>query len=239
MTRTATAHEETGTATIGFAGETLTLHPERAMSWDSEKVLFVADVHLGKAATFRRAGIPVPEVTTARDLATLDGLIGRCKPKHVVILGDLVHARTGLTDSIRATVSDWRQRHESLRITLVTGNHDRSAGVLPEAWAIDCVNPPHVLGPFTLVHDPGEAPASEGSRRAVIAGHVHPVVRLRDRSKRVGTRLPAFIVNETLALLPAFGAFTGGGLIRPGRSDRVYAVTPPPDAAVIAVRSSM
>ena len=46
------------------AGERLVLLPEKAAFWPRTRALFVADFHLGKAATFRSAGIPLPPGTT-------------------------------------------------------------------------------------------------------------------------------------------------------------------------------
>ena len=43
-----------------LAGEAVELLPERALHWIRERTLFVADVHLGKAAAFRAGGVPVP-----------------------------------------------------------------------------------------------------------------------------------------------------------------------------------
>jgi metallophosphoesterase superfamily enzyme len=44
-------------------GERFVLLPEKAAFWPAMKTLFVADFHLGKAASFRRAGIPLPPGT--------------------------------------------------------------------------------------------------------------------------------------------------------------------------------
>jgi hypothetical protein len=38
--------------------------PDRATWWPAERVLFVADVHLGKPATYSALGQPVPKGTT-------------------------------------------------------------------------------------------------------------------------------------------------------------------------------
>ena len=42
------------------AGEKLLLLAERVAYWPAKGALFVADFHLGKAASFRSAGIPLP-----------------------------------------------------------------------------------------------------------------------------------------------------------------------------------
>ena len=43
-----------------FLWRDLTLLPERAVWREASRTLFVADVHIGKAAAFRAAGLPRP-----------------------------------------------------------------------------------------------------------------------------------------------------------------------------------
>ena len=56
---------------IEFGGHSLQLLGDRAMYWAATRTLIVADVHVGKAATFRALGVPVPGGITAKDLARL------------------------------------------------------------------------------------------------------------------------------------------------------------------------
>src|SRR6478752_4291038 len=69
-------------------GEQVTLHAERALFWPRGRTLFVADVHLGKAAAFRAGGVPLPRGATASDLARLTRLVTTTGATRVVILGD-------------------------------------------------------------------------------------------------------------------------------------------------------
>ena len=46
-------------------------------------------------------------------------------------------------------------------------------------------------------------------------------------------RLPCFLLGQTLALLPAFGSFTGLAAVEPGPEDRAFVVA---DGDVIEVR---
>src|SRR5512140_1063418 len=96
-----------GSAALDTAvgGEPVTLLADRALFWPRERTLFVADVHLGKTATFRANGVPLPRGTTAGDLARLTRLIERMQAARVVVLGDFLHARAGrvpaLDDAVR------------------------------------------------------------------------------------------------------------------------------------------
>lgn len=206
---------------VRWADHVLHLLPERALHLPAQRAAIIADVHLGKAATFRAAGIPVPEAATAATLARMDRVVERTACTRLVVLGDLLHARSGQSAAVIDAVAAWRQRHRRLACTLVRGNHDRSAGDPPRAWEIECVEGGVQLGDFTLRHEPG-AGAPSGP---TLCGHLHPAVRLYDAS--AGTlRLPCFHFQPRVAILPAFGDFTGARCVRPSAADRVFVVGP-------------
>ena len=60
---------------VRLAGEEVRLLPERALFWPRTATLIVADLHWGKGATFRAAGIPIPLGSTSDDLARLDAAL--------------------------------------------------------------------------------------------------------------------------------------------------------------------
>ena len=198
--------------------ERVTLLAERAIYWPRERSLFVADVHLGKAAAFRAAGIPLPRGSTATDLARLSRLIADTHAKRLIVLGDFLHARSGrvraLTDSFRA----WRDTHATLDVLLVRGNHDARAGDPPSEWDVTCVDEPHALPPFLACHCI-ESPHSGYA----LCGHIHPGVRLYGTGEQ-SARLPCFVLGARRAILPAFGRFTGLADIAPSPGDRVVAI---------------
>ena len=67
-------------AVIQIRKEKLQLMPEKAMFWPTRKTLIIADVHLGKAMHFRRAGIPVPGGVEQLNLQRLEDLILSTRP---------------------------------------------------------------------------------------------------------------------------------------------------------------
>jgi uncharacterized protein len=189
---------------VTYAGETWTLLPEHAAWWGDERTLFVADLHFGKDATFRMAGIPVPGGATAKDLSRLTQLIERHAAERLIILGDFFHARTGRQPDVIDAIAAWRRQQDRVQVLLVRGNHDRGAGDVPDAWRFETVNEPFPMGPVDLCHNPERA-----GERPVVAGHVHPTVSLRDYDGSV-VNAPCFVVDEACLLLPSFGTFTGG-----------------------------
>lgn len=205
---------------LQWAGEAVQLLPERALWWPAGQALFVADLHLGKAATFRALGLPVPGGTTLENLARLDLLIARHAPRRLVFLGDFLHAAPAR--AVLPVVREWRERHAALAMTLVRGNHDSRAGDPPPALRIEVVDEPWLLGPFACCHHPQAHPT-----HFVLAGHLHPARRLHGPG-RDSVRLPCFVHEEGQgrgqAVLPAFGEFTGGWTMEPAPGRRFYAV---------------
>jgi len=214
--------------TIEVAGATIRLLPERALWYEAERTLFVADLHWGKAAAFRAAHVPVPMGTTSSDLARLSNVISTTEAQQLVVLGDLLHARAGRHDETFRTIAAWREQHTALRITLVRGNHDQHAGDPPATLDIVCTDAPFVCGPFVGVHEP-----CVHSGGYVLCGHLHPSVTVRGRG-RLSARLPVFAFGPQRGVLPAFSSFTGGGMYRAGGDDRLFGVA---EDSIIAFHS--
>lgn len=201
---------------IEHCGETLWLLPDKAIYWPAHRALLVADVHIGKGASYRALHQPVPSGTTEATLARLDALLEAHHCEQLIVLGDFLHARTARAPATMARLHAWRERHEHLKILLIRGNHDRNAGDPPALLGIEVKDEPWLLGPFALQHEPEPHPT-----HPVLAGHVHPVFILRGKARQ-RLRLPCFLMDEQVSLLPAFGEFTGGWEITPSSTSQVY-----------------
>lgn len=200
-------------------GTTLRLLPQRAAHLPDFDMLLVADAHIGKAHAFRRLGVPVPGGTTAEALSRLDAALAATGARHIVFLGDLLHAAGGRAAATLAEVAQWRQAHAGLALTLVRGNHDSHAGDPPREWKVDCVDGPLWLGAaLALSHHPDALPGAY-----VLAGHVHPAARVGGRA-RDSLRLPCFHFGAQVGVLPAFGDFTGMHVLPRAPGDRVFVV---------------
>jgi uncharacterized protein len=203
-------------------GARLQLLPQRAVYLPDPSVLLVADAHIGKAVSFRKLGVPVPEATTAGTLQRLSDAIEASGAGHVVFLGDLLHsARAHSADTLEA-LAHWRQAHASLRLTLVRGNHDDHAGDPPQSLGVLCVDEPfHLpqLPQLALCHHPHPRLGCY-----VLAGHVHPAAVVHG-NRRESLRLPAFHFGPQVGVLPAFGEFTGTHAVPRGPADRVWVTT--------------
>jgi DNA ligase-associated metallophosphoesterase len=215
-------------AELTVGGETLVLLPQKAAFLPAHGMLLVADAHIGKAVSFRRAGIPVPQGTTAETLDTLSALVRHTAAARIVFLGDFLHSARGRTPATLEAVARWRAVHAALSLTLVRGNHDRRAGDPPPSLGFEVVDEPLSVGGLALAHHPAPRPHAY-----VVAGHLHPCVTVGGRAfERL--RLPCFHFGRDVGVLPAFGSFTGAHPIRVHEGDRVFAVA---DDAVAEVRA--
>jgi len=201
---------------ISVAGTELWLLPEKAAYWPEQKVLLVADAHFGKAAAYRRLGQPVPHGTTQSNLLVLDQLLAQYPCQALVFLGDFLHGPGSHAITTLAALAQWRVRHPRLGIILVRGNHDLRAGDPPAELGFEVVTEPLRLGPFALQHEPTPCPGLH-----VLAGHLHPVYRLRGKGRQ-SLRLPCFQVGAEVSILPAFGAFTGGYAVQREAGVRLF-----------------
>ncbi len=215
-----------GAHSISLVGEHVVLLPDRALWLPERRTVIVADLHWGKAAAFRAAFVPIPTGSTGRDLERLARVLQETRAESLVILGDLLHARTGRHVDTIDTIHAWRRAHPAVEITLVRGNHDAHAGDPPPSLDITCVDGPLMIGPFVGVHEP-EAHATG----YVLSGHLHPCVSVRGRGRQ-HARLPAFVLGSSVGVLPAFSSFTGSGMYEPVPSDRLFVIA---DGEVIAV----
>lgn len=199
------------------AGEYLTLHPYRGIYWEREKILLIADLHLGKATHFRKAGLPVPEAISHTNWDRLISLLLDFEPKRVLVLGDLFHSDYN---------SEWEElaqlihQFDHIDFELVIGNHDildlhnyERAGLVSHRTAL-------IMPPFLFTHEPTLA---EQQGLYNLAGHIHPCVRLRGKGRQ-SLRLPCFYFSPTGGILPAFGAFTGMGEVQVKNGDQVFVI---------------
>lgn len=203
---------------VMLEGEDLWLLADKAVYWPARQCLLIADAHFGKASAYRSLGQPVPQGTTSENLLRLDRLLSAFACKQVIFLGDFLHGPGSHASSTLSALRAWRTLNPDLPMTLIRGNHDKRAGDPPADLRIDVVSEPLLMGPFALQHEP-----DAHTSHHVLAGHVHPVYRLRGRGRQ-SLRLPCFQIGARVSLLPAFGAFTGGYAVEQDESRRVFVI---------------
>lgn len=202
---------------IQVAGEEIVFYPGRAAYWPRKKWLICADLHWGKAETFQHWGLPVPSAVLESDLDRLENIYRACGAEEIIVIGDLVHARVGLSEGVRDRVGDFFQRLGA-PMTLIRGNHDRALREIPAGWRLKVVEGFLDEGPFRFRHDDGPA---DGQYQWL--GHLHPLWVTKGAGDKL--RLPCYWVRPGAMTLPAFSAFTAGQVVMATPKDRVFVLT--------------
>lgn len=194
--------------------EELTLLPQKAIWWEKQKALLIADLHLGKGMHFRKAGLPLPLVSHQKDFAQLTELLETPNLEQVIFLGDLFHSSYN---------SDWEllgeilKDYQHLNFILVQGNHDILHKQHYQRFGFKVFDILH-LGPFLLSHEPIEKPSAYN-----IYGHIHPGVKLYGKGRQK-LKLPCFFFSKNHAVMPSFGKLTGLYALQPKKKDNVYVI---------------
>lgn len=196
----------------------LYLLPQRAIFWQEEKTLIVADVHLGKAQTFQRAGIAVPALSFHHDLMRLAELVNTTGAQRLLVLGDFVHHRSGLTAAVVEDIRRWCMGLAA-ELIVVLGNHDKPNRQILGELPLTLCESAWLRGSFIFSHDDLFAPEFR------FLGHIHPVVNLPQM------RLPVFAIYQDYCVLPAFSYFTGGAPV--SRRDLVQLFLPLEGGSVV------
>lgn len=211
--------------TLRLGHHELTLLPQRAVWWPSQQTLILADLHFGKAAILRHAGIPVPEGPDALTLQRLDHLIEMLNPQRLLLLGDVIHGSLRRHAGLIEWLTAWRQTHAQLMIEAIIGNHDRHRDLL--GAVLDWRAPQSEEAGLILCHEP----PADALHSPWLGGHWHPMARLRGAGDAL--RLPIYSREPTNGLvLPAFGEFTGGMDLTPTLGRQRFIVT---DDRVISI----
>jgi DNA ligase-associated metallophosphoesterase len=203
------------TCEIELIGNHFILHPMKAAFWIERDALLVADIHQGKVTHFRKAGLAVPREKMKEDIANLQFLISEFRPQRIFFLGDLFHSDYNREIKL---LENLFEKNKNIEYNLILGNHDKP-GFLRGIESTVTFHKTLPAGDFLLRHHPGP----DDSEKFQICGHLHPAVRLKNRSRQ-SVKLPCFHVTENMMILPSFGSFTGQEVIRPKRKDRVFVV---------------
>ena len=199
-------------ASIDVAGVTLVADLSGALFWEEQRLLVVSDLHLEKGSSFATRGVLLPPYDTVATLGRLAVVIARHDPRTVIALGDSFHDRNAherLSAPDREALSAMQMRRDWIWIS---GNHDPA--LPPDLGGI--VASEVAIGPIVFRHEPTGA-AGE------IAGHLHPKARVATRARWMERR--CFASDGERAVMPAFGAYTGGLSIRDEAFARIFQAT--------------
>jgi uncharacterized protein len=196
-------------STVTIADVVLLADLSGALFWEEQRLLVVSDLHLEKGSSFAARGVLLPPYDTVATLSRLAAVIARHDPRMVIALGDSFHDRNAhhrLSQPDREALTAMQMRRDWIWIS---GNHDPAlpsdlGGVVASEVAI---------GPIAFRHEPTGASGE-------IAGHLHPKARVSTRGRSTERR--CFASDGERAVMPAFGAYTGGLNIRDAAFAKIF-----------------
>ncbi|WP_370638035.1 ligase-associated DNA damage response endonuclease PdeM [Croceicoccus sp. Ery15] len=179
----------------------------RALYWERENALIVADLHLEKASFYAQTGQMLPPYDSRETLERVAQAVRATGARRVFTLGDNFHDAAGpermephargMLDALTRAL-DW---------VWITGNHDEKHGEAAAPGGTQ-VTEMEIAG-IVLRHI-----ARADEMRPELSGHFHPRLQLSLRGRRI-VRPCAVVAHGSgnrggRMVLPACGALTGG-----------------------------
>ncbi|OGF57212.1 MAG: hypothetical protein A2Z21_02105 [Candidatus Fraserbacteria bacterium RBG_16_55_9] len=188
----------------------------------AHRTLVIADIHLGFEEALHQDGALVPRGHFRELMARLERILSQVSTKperpldRVVINGDLSH-RFGYLSA-----QEWKESREFLQqllefghgVIMLEGNHDGNLNALAEGLERVTVHRSYELGDLLFLHG-HTAPASLSSHiQAIVMGHEHPAVGLRDGVTGRVELYKCFLVgrylDRRLVVQPSFNPWAQG-----------------------------
>lgn len=204
---------------IQLGKQTIRLLLEKAIFIPKDKILVIADLHLGKAAHFRKSGLALPLISEQADYQLLNQMLIDYQPEKVWFLGDLFHSEKNNSWDVFINLI---QQYSNIQFSLIKGNHDIINMDFYAASQIKVYAHGIQYHDLLFTHEPLSV-IPEGVIN--IAGHIHPGYSVRGMGKQKIT-LPCFYKRSNSFLLPAFGYLTGLYILKKEMDVTVYILTP-------------
>ncbi|MFZ2470494.1 MAG: metallophosphoesterase [Methanothrix sp.] len=190
-----------------------------------ERVLVAADLHLGLEYELWQGGVCIPS-QTGKILAELLGFLAEIKPDRLLLLGDIKHnvPRTSWQEK-REIPEFLRRLCAQVRVEIVPGNHDSNLADMAPRGARVRSSSGFVLDGVGYFHGHTWPDEKVMGADCLVAGHLHPAVRLPDPLGRspsrpvwAKTHLTSKAVQEhygfagesEIIIAPAFNILCGG-----------------------------
>jgi len=203
-----------------YIAEAVLLDSRLALFHEEEKWLAVADLHFGFELSQRMAGNLFPLWGMQSIEARLLELLRDYRPSKLILVGDLIHDKSGAREFF-SLITRLREQSD---VILIAGNHDTAISRQRsnrEYSSFDLVDS-FATEQFEFHH--GNCDRKSNGRIQII-GHFHPAATLRDGA---GLRLkfPALVQETNCWILPAFSPWAAGTEWEEREPGRIWLCTP-------------
>jgi len=176
------------------------------------RTLVFADFHMGFEEALNKTGVLIPRFHLKDVITRLEKIFAKVKPETIVINGDIKHEFGKISEQ------EWRETLKLIdflakhckRLVLVKGNHDKTAGHIAGKRGMETAGF-FESGKILIIHG-DKIPKSIEKYSAIIIGHEHPAVSMRDsgRVERFKCFLCGKYLRKTLIVQPSFNLVTEG-----------------------------
>ena len=203
-----------------YIAENVLLDSRLALFHEEEKWLALADLHFGFELSQRMAGNLFPLWGMQSIETRLRELLRDYQPSKLILVGDLVHDKSGAREFFSLIM---RLREQS-DVILIAGNHDMAINrprLNTACSRFDLVDS-FATERFEFHHGNCER---KGNGRIQIIGHFHPAATLRN-SAGLRLKFPALVQETNCWILPAFSPWAAGTEWEEREQSRTWLCTP-------------
>lgn len=188
---------------------------DKAIFFEEEKILVIADLHFGYEKNLEDSGIFIPRSQykiIKENLEKIFKTTGRLK--EIIILGDLKHQFGNIFRQEWKEINNFLNflEENSERIILIKGNHDGELGQIKNREKVETKNF-YVKENLAFLHGNKKyLKVLDKKIKYLFLGHFHPAILLKDNVKRENYKcfLKGKWEGKEVLILPSFFPLTEG-----------------------------
>jgi len=184
-----------------------------ALYLKKQKILIIADIHIGFEEYLNKQGILVPRFQFKEIIKKLKTILSKTNPKTIIINGDLKHEFGTISEQ------EWRDTLKLLdfltkkaNIILIKGNHDTILGPIAEKRNVEITD--HYFTDNIYITHGHNIPKNTNFKKSetIIIGHTHPAISIKEKAK--SEKFKCFMKGKykekQLIVMPSLNPITKG-----------------------------
>ena len=203
-----------------YIAENVLLDSRLALFHEAEKWLAVADLHFGFELSQRMAGNLFPFWGMHSIETRLRELLSDYQPSKLILVGDLVHDKSGA----REFLSLITRLREQAEVILIAGNHDAGINRQRSKGECSCFDLVDSFATERFEFHHGDCERKQNGRIQIV-GHFHPAATLHDGAG-LRLRFPALVQESGCWILPAFSPWAAGTEWPKREQNQIWLCTP-------------
>tara|TARA_Y100000310_G_scaffold333832_1_gene412200 strand:- start:344 stop:1054 length:711 start_codon:yes stop_codon:yes gene_type:complete len=155
-----------------------------ALYLKKEKVLIIADSHIGYEESLNKQGIMIPRTAFKDLIIRLEKILKKIKPEIIIINGDIKHEFGSISET------EWRNtlklivflQEHCKNLILIKGNHDKIIGPIADKKKVTITD--QIVLNNTIITHGNKLIKADKKIKTIIIGHEHPAVSIGDLARK-------------------------------------------------------